>query len=81
MILVLNVITSFESLIRDGYTTFEHCSPLDPDFQTHLRLRWEPRPPPMHFTEAFSKPVLLEWHNVDKLFYPPIRDILVACVR
>lgn len=41
MVFILNAIMDIESLVWDGYNTFQHCSPLDPDFQAHFCFRWE----------------------------------------
>lgn len=74
MCFVINAFTDLECLTWDGYTTFQHCSPLDPDFQTHFFFRWK----------TFTHLVRLQYSLVGVphgLQYMSMRNILDTCAR
>lgn len=76
MAYIFNAIMDLQSLAWDGYTTFRHCSPLDPDFQTHFFFTWE------MWAMGTDAIVQLECDQCPEgLLRTPIRDILEACAR
>lgn len=76
MVYIFNTIMDLQSLTWDGYTIFRHCSPLDPDFQTHFFFKWE-----MNFKGTYALVQLQCEECPEDLLCTPIRDILQACVR
>lgn len=76
MVLVLNTITDLRDLVWDGYSTFRHCSPLDPDFQTHLCFRWD-----MDRGDDIALVRLWDTQADHELLSLSTRDILETCAR
>lgn len=76
MVLVLNTITDLRDLVWDGYSTFQHCSPLDPDFQTHLCFRWD-----MDRGDDVALVRLWDTQAEHELLSLSTRDILETCAR
>lgn len=76
MVFILNIIRNLESLLRDGYSTFQHCSPLDTEYQTHFCFRWE---------MAYGQEIAIVKMNYtdagDELLSTPLREILETCIR
>lgn len=76
MVIILNAITDLKRLAWDGYTAFRHCSPLDPDFQTHFFFRWE-----MELEKDAALVELQSYQCPDGLLCMTIRGILETCAR
>lgn len=76
MVLVLNTITDLRDLVWDGYSTFQHCSPLDPDFQTHLCFRWD-----MDRGDDVGLVRMWDTQSEHELLSLSTRDILETCAR
>lgn len=76
MVLVLNAIIDLRNLVWDGYSTFQHCSPLDLDFQTHLSFRWD-------MDSFYSNPLvrMFDAEAEHELLSLSLRDILETCAR
>lgn len=73
MVLVLNAFIDLRDLVWDGYSTFQHCSPLDLDLQTHFSFRWN--------MEEFSDGALVSMVDANAELSLSLRDILETCAR
>lgn len=76
MVFVFNAMINLRDLVWDGYATFQHCSPLDLDLQTHFAFRWD--------MESYSSNALVRIFDAKadhELLHLSIRDILETCVR
>lgn len=78
MAFILNAIMDIESLVWDGYNTFRHCSPLDPDFQTHFCFRWEME---LCATEPMVDVQTSGVMQFERYLPHLFEDILVNCTR
>lgn len=67
--------TSVTELIWDGDITFQHCSPLDPDFQIHFFYRWMEKVAELDTVSRLFKCYNLDMHKF------PVYIILEDVVR
>lgn len=76
MVFLLNAIIDLRNLVWDGYSTFQHCSPLDLDHQTHFSFRWD-----MESYSEIALVIMVDANAEYELWHLSIRDILKTCAR
>lgn len=76
VVFLLKVTIDLWDLVWDGYSTFQHCSPLDLDFQTHFSFRW-------NMESYFSSALVRKFGAKAEHEYLSLslRDILETCAR
>lgn len=78
MIFILNIITDLRGLMWDGHDTFQHCSPLDPDYKTQFCVRWGLE----HYTDYNNTLVDIRFAYLPRVLENiSIRDIFETCAR
>lgn len=78
MVFLLNAIVDLRDLVWDGYSTFQHCSPLDLDFQTLFSFRWILNP---FSGDPWAFVRMVDAKADHELLSLSPRDILETCAR